>query len=115
MIYDIYDIYSSDEDDTASLDHLSNGLDKDKHVGVDDELNPEDEDRLGEVWPIHDPKTKWKFTRPVLGERCLTYYALSNGYKLYHEVNDGKRLLIRCSRNADGKPECGHHGFKKER
>ncbi|GJS80209.1 hypothetical protein Tco_0730090 [Tanacetum coccineum] len=151
--YDIYDIYSFDEDDTASLDHLSDGedeivgvrtqkpepknkkkipvmfddaflatifkgLDKDKYVEknvvLNDEMNPEDEDRLGELWPIHDPKTKWKLMRPVLGERfegtdqlkrCLTYFALSNGYKLYYEVNDGKRLLTRCSRNADGKPE----------
>ncbi|GJX63051.1 hypothetical protein Tco_0295951 [Tanacetum coccineum] len=152
--YDIYDIYSSDEDDTASLDHLSdgedeivgvrtqkpepknkkkipvmfddtflatifNGLDKDKYVEnnvvLNDEMNPEDEDRLGKLWPIHDPKTKWKLMRPVLGERfegpdqlkrCLPYFALFNGYKLYYEVNDGKRLLTRCSRNADGKPEC---------
>ncbi|GJY82414.1 hypothetical protein Tco_0495790 [Tanacetum coccineum] len=125
--YDIYNIYSFDEDDTASLDHLFDGedeitivrahtsepknkkkilvmfddtflaiifkwLDKDKHVennvGLGDELNPKDEDRFGELWPIHDPKMKWKFMRPVLGERfeildqlngCLTYYALSNG------------------------------------
>ncbi|GJU53283.1 hypothetical protein Tco_1226997 [Tanacetum coccineum] len=152
---DVYMAHSnSDEDDTASLDHISDGedeivgvrtqkpepknkkiipvmfddtflatifkgLDKDKYVEknvvLNDEMNPEDEDRLGELWPIHDPKTKWKLMRPVLGEtfegpdqlkRCLAYFALSNGYKLYYEVNDGKRLLTRCSRNADGKPEC---------
>ncbi|GJX88403.1 gag-pol polyprotein [Tanacetum coccineum] len=118
--YDIHDVYSSDEDDTASLDHLSDGKDEiaghvEKNVGLDDESNLADEDRLGELWPIHDPKAKWKFMRPVLGERfegpdqlkrCLTYYAVSNGYKLYHEDNDEKRLLTRCSINADGKPKC---------
>nr|GEV61976.1 hypothetical protein [Tanacetum cinerariifolium] len=106
--YNVYDVYSSDEDDTASLDHLSDGEDKvvdirkqkllsknkkkipvmfdetfwarifnwserekivEREVGSDDEFNPEDEDKLGDHWPTHDPKTKWKFMKPVLRER----------------------------------------------
>ncbi|GJW35893.1 hypothetical protein Tco_0058813, partial [Tanacetum coccineum] len=56
----------------------------------------------GDHWPIHDPKTKWKFMKPVLGEgvegrdqlkRCLTFYALANGLKLFYEINDGKEAM----------------------
>ncbi|GKB65791.1 hypothetical protein Tco_0927203, partial [Tanacetum coccineum] len=39
-----------------------------KEVGPDDEFNVEDHDKLGDHWPIHNPNTKWKFMRPVLGE-----------------------------------------------
>ena len=154
--YNVYDVYSSDEDDTASLDHLSdgedevvdirkqksvpknkkkapimfdetfmarifNGLEREKiverEVGPDDEFNLEDEDKLGDYWQIHDPKTKWKFMKPVLGERfegpdqlkkCLTFYALANGLKLFYEINDGKRLCARCNKDKDGKPRCSY-------
>ncbi|GJT62413.1 multidrug resistance-associated protein 5 [Tanacetum coccineum] len=132
--YDIYDIYSTDEDDTASLDYLSDGedeivgvrtqksepknkkiipvmfddtflatifkgLDKDKYVEknvvLNDEMNPEDEDRLGELWHIHDPKTKWKLMRPVLGH-----------------LQDVVEMQME---NQNALIECGHHGCKKER
>ncbi|GJU63581.1 hypothetical protein Tco_1245416 [Tanacetum coccineum] len=62
----------------------------------------EDEEKLGDHWPIHDPKTKWKFMKPVLGERvkgpdqlkrCLTFYALANGLKPFYESNDGKEAM----------------------
>ncbi|GJR04515.1 hypothetical protein Tco_0527499 [Tanacetum coccineum] len=78
--------------DETFLARIFNGLEREKNVerevGSDDEFNPEDEDKLGDHWPTHDPKTKWKFMKPVLGERfegpdqlkrCLTFYALANG------------------------------------
>ncbi|GJS79484.1 gag-pol polyprotein [Tanacetum coccineum] len=143
MIMMFISVESSDNDDTASLDHLSDGEDEvvdirtqktapktkkkptkmlddtflyiEKEVGPDDEFNVEDHDKLGDHWPIHNPNTKWKFMRPVLGERfegveqlkrCVTFYALANGLKLYYERNEGRRLVVRCSRDNHGKAMC---------
>lgn len=141
--YDVYaTVYSSDEDDTASVDHLSDGedkvyevrtrpkdknpkkridnmfdetflasvykdLEKEKIVGKvavgDEEADIDDEDKLGDLWPVHDPIKKWKY--PVLGERfegpdqlkrCMVFYALANGYNLYYKYNDGDRFCVRC-------------------
>ncbi|GKG24985.1 hypothetical protein Tco_0395613, partial [Tanacetum coccineum] len=56
--------------DETFLSRIFNGLEREKiverEVGSDDEFNPEDEDKLGDHWPTHDPKTKWKFMKPVL-------------------------------------------------
>ncbi|GJV58948.1 hypothetical protein Tco_1465048 [Tanacetum coccineum] len=144
--YNVYDYCSSEESDTASVDHLSdeeekvldvrtkkrdlapkkkaskmidesfftsifNGLPKDD---FDDSSDPEtnDQDKLGDHWPIHDPKIKWKLIRPHLGERyegpellkrAMTYYALANGYKLYFEVNNPRRLVAKCSKDNQEK------------
>ena len=98
---------------------LFNGIEREKYiekeVGPDDEFNVEDQDKLGDHWPIHNPNTKWKFMRPVLGERfegveqlkrCVTFYALANGLKLYYERNESKRLVVRCNRGNNGKAMC---------
>ena len=149
MLIIVYEYCSSDESDTASLDHLSdgeeeivevrtkkvepapkkkaskmfddnflsriyNGLPKDDFTSEKDHVPKKvnDQDMLGDHWPIHDPTTKWKFMRPQLGERyegpeqlkrALAYYALANGYKLYYSVNNPKRLLAKCSRDNEDK------------
>nr|GEZ55025.1 hypothetical protein CTI12_AA319060 [Tanacetum cinerariifolium] len=72
----------------------------------------DDQDKLGDHWPIYNPKIKWKLIRPHLGERyegpkelkmALTYYALANGYKLYFEVNNPRRLVAKCSKDNQEK------------
>ncbi|GJS19595.1 hypothetical protein Tco_0448227 [Tanacetum coccineum] len=144
--YNVYDYCSSEESDTASVDHLSddeeevldvrtkkrdpapkkkaskmfdesfltsifNGLPRDDFDNSSDPKT-DDQDKLGDHWPIHDPKIKWKLIRPHLGERyegpeqlkrALTYYALANGYKLYFEVNNPRRLVAKCSKDNQEK------------
>nr|GEV25508.1 hypothetical protein [Tanacetum cinerariifolium] len=72
--YNVYDYFSSKESDTASVDHFSDDeeevLDLPRN-DFDDSSDPksDDQDKLGDHWPIHDPKIKWKLIRPHLGER----------------------------------------------
>ncbi|GKA92939.1 cellulose synthase [Tanacetum coccineum] len=71
-----------------------------------------DQDKLGDHWPIHYPNIKWKLIRPHLGERfkgleqlkrALAFYALASGYKLYYEVNNPWRLVAKCSKDSQEK------------
>lgn len=102
--------------DENFLTNIYNGLPRDDFVEkerVDDENNKEDEDKLGDQWPIHDPSVKWKFMKPLLGERyespdqlkrALAFYALANGYKLYYSVVTPKRIFAKCNKdNLDRK------------
>ncbi|GKB80362.1 reverse transcriptase domain-containing protein, partial [Tanacetum coccineum] len=97
--------------DESFFTSIFNGLPRDD---FDDSSYPkiDDQDKLGDHWPIHDPKIKWKHIRPHLGERyegpeqlksVLTYYALANGYKLYFEVNNPRRLVAKCSKDNQEK------------
>ncbi|GJT78122.1 transposase, MuDR, plant [Tanacetum coccineum] len=120
---DLDDVYvydsESEESETASVNHLSDGEEEvydartrkpytepKKYVSAEKDVS--DEDNLGDKWPIYDPTIKWKLMRPVLGEkyespeqlkRALVFYALANGYKLYCEVNNPRRLLAKCCRD----------------
>ncbi|GJV78097.1 RNA-directed DNA polymerase, eukaryota, reverse transcriptase zinc-binding domain protein [Tanacetum coccineum] len=56
-------------------------------------------------WIIHDPNTHWKLQKPILGERydnfdqlkdCLIFYSVANGYQLWYEKSDSKKLLVKC-------------------
>ncbi|GKD35628.1 hypothetical protein Tco_1251137, partial [Tanacetum coccineum] len=89
---------------------IYNGLPRDDYAEKDVSAKKDvsDEDNLGDQWPIHDPTIKWKLMRHVLGEkyespeqlkRALVFYALANGYKLYYEVNNPRRLLAKCCRD----------------
>ncbi|GKE02326.1 hypothetical protein Tco_1390309 [Tanacetum coccineum] len=80
----------------------------------DDSGDPktDDQHKLGDHWPIHDPKIKWKLIKPHLRERyegleqlkrALTYYALANGYKLYFEVNNPRKPVAKCSKDNQEK------------
>ncbi|GKD95397.1 hypothetical protein Tco_1375234 [Tanacetum coccineum] len=152
--YEVYSVESSDNDDTASLDHLSNGEDEvvqvrtqktapktkkkptkmfddkflarlfngierekyiEKEVGPDDEFNVEDHDKLGDHWPIHNPNTKWKFMRPVLGERFEDHYAKLWSYA--QEImtsNPGSTCSMDVNPMPDGKTyfKCFYVCFK---
>ncbi|GJU98681.1 multidrug resistance-associated protein 5, partial [Tanacetum coccineum] len=66
----------------------------------DDEMNDTNK------WIIHDPNTHWKLQKPILGERydsfdqlkdCLIFYSVANGYQLWYEKSDSKKLLVKCS------------------
>ena len=102
--------------DENFLTSVFNGLPKDDFVEKEIvHADPkDDEDKLGDHWPIHDPNIKWKSMRPQLGERyedpdqlkrALAFYALAHGYKLYYVVNNPKRLLAKCSRD-DKEKKC---------
>ncbi|GJZ84690.1 cellulose synthase [Tanacetum coccineum] len=93
--------------DESFFTSIFNGLPRDDFDDSSN-LNNDDQDKLGDHWPIHDPNTKWKKIRPQLGERyegpeqlkrALTYYALANGYNLYFEVNNPRRLVAKCSKD----------------
>ncbi|GKE67940.1 hypothetical protein Tco_1522101 [Tanacetum coccineum] len=62
--YDVYSVYISDNDDTASLDQLSDG-----------------EDEVVDVKGLIEGVEQLK--------RCVTFYALTNVLKLYYERNEG--------------------------
>ncbi|GJT69880.1 transposase, MuDR, plant [Tanacetum coccineum] len=96
--------------DANFLSRIYNGLPRDEYAekDVSAEKGVTDKDNLGDHWPIHDPTIKWKLMRPVLGEkyespeqlkRALAFYALANGYKLYYEVNNPRRLLAKYCRD----------------
>ena len=100
--------------DENFLTRVYNGLPRDGYA--EDDVGPkynsvshEDDDKIGDHWPVHNPDIKWKLMKPHLGEkfesieqlkRMLTYYALAGGYKLYYKVNNPKRLLAKCCRDA---------------
>ncbi|GJW35290.1 transposase, MuDR, plant [Tanacetum coccineum] len=97
--------------DDNFLSKIYNGLPRDEFVEKDASADKDvtDKDNIGDKFPIHDPTVKWKLMRPVLGEkyespdqlkRALAFYALANGYKLYYEVNNPRRLLAKCCRDA---------------
>ncbi|GKB09861.1 (R)-mandelonitrile lyase-like protein [Tanacetum coccineum] len=97
--------------DDNFLSKIYNGLPRDEFVEKDVSADKDvtDKDNIGDKFPIHDPTVKWKLMRPVLGEkyespdqlkRALAFYALANGYKLYYEVNNPRRLLAKCCRDA---------------
>ncbi|GKA13355.1 hypothetical protein Tco_0693001 [Tanacetum coccineum] len=115
--YNIYEYDSeSEESDTASVDHLSDGEEEiyDTRTRQPDPkpkkmFDVTSDDNIGDKFPIHDPTVKWKLMRPVLGEkyespdqlkRALAFYALANGYKLYYEVNNPRRLLAKFVRGC---------------
>ncbi|GJY78842.1 reverse transcriptase domain-containing protein [Tanacetum coccineum] len=102
--------------DANFLSRIYNGLPRDeyaeKDVSVEKDVsantNVTDKDNIGEHWPIHYPTIKRKLMRHVLGEkyeypeqlkRALVFYGLANGYKLYYEVNNPRRLLTECCRD----------------
>lgn len=100
--------------DENFLTSVFNGLPRDDFVEkVVVHVDPkDDEDILGDNWRVHDPNIKWKAMRPQLGEkyedpdqlkRALCFYALANGYKIYYEVNNSKRLLAKCSKDEQEK------------
>ncbi|GJY94916.1 transposase, MuDR, plant [Tanacetum coccineum] len=110
---DVY-VYDSESEENETLLVLESFIlmyaEKDvcaeKDVSLEKDVS--DEDNLGDQWPIHDPTIKWKLMRHVLGEkyespeqlkRALVFYALANGYKLYYEVNNPRRLLAKCCRD----------------
>nr|GEW89042.1 hypothetical protein [Tanacetum cinerariifolium] len=93
------------------LTNIFNRLPRDD---FDDSNDPktDDQDMIGDHWPIHDPNIKWKFMRPCLWERfedpeqlkrALAYYALSNSYKLYYKLNNPRRLVAKCSKDSQEK------------
>ncbi|GJS98761.1 transposase, MuDR, plant [Tanacetum coccineum] len=97
--------------DDNFLSKIYNGLPRDEFVEKDVSADKDvtDKDNIGDKFPIHDPTVKWKLMRPVLGEkyespdqlkRALPFYALANAYKLYYEVNNPRRLLAKCCRDA---------------
>ncbi|GJU22648.1 (R)-mandelonitrile lyase-like protein [Tanacetum coccineum] len=161
--YNIFDYNSSEESDTASVDHLSEGeeevfvartskpdpaprrkaskmfdenllsriykgLPSDEYVEKDVAISDQsanDNDNLGDQWPIHDPSIKWKLMRPQLGEkyespdqlkRALTFYALGNGYQLYYDVNNPRRhWKVIPSGESRFEVRNGFEGFKVDK
>ncbi|GJV92543.1 reverse transcriptase domain-containing protein [Tanacetum coccineum] len=93
------------------LTNILSGLLRDDFDDSND-TKTDDQDMIGDHWPIHDLNIKWKFMRPRLGERfedpkqlkgALAFYALANGYKLYYEVNNPRRLVAKCSKDNQEK------------
>ncbi|GJW56831.1 transposase, MuDR, plant [Tanacetum coccineum] len=107
---DLDDVYvydsESEESETASVDHLSDG----------EEEVYDARTRKPDIAP------KKNLMRPVLGEkyespeqlkRALVFYALANGYKLYYEVNNPRRLLAKyCRDDKDNK--CPFRNYAKK-
>ncbi|GJT76352.1 transposase, MuDR, plant [Tanacetum coccineum] len=107
---DLFDYFSEEDSDTASVDHLIySALDREEYVDTYIRPLAEDHDFVGDQFPIHDPSIKWKLMKQVLGERyespeqlkrALAFYALANGYKLYYDVNTPRKLHAKCSKDS---------------
>nr|GFA56283.1 hypothetical protein CTI12_AA079050 [Tanacetum cinerariifolium] len=90
--------------DANFLNRIYNGLPRNEYSKKD----VSDKDNLSDRWLIHDPNIKWKLMSHVFGERheshdqlkrALAFYALANGYKLYYEVNNPRKLVAKCCRD----------------
>nr|GEW23484.1 hypothetical protein [Tanacetum cinerariifolium] len=67
-----------------------------------------------ERYPMYDETTHWRLRKPNVGEKCvtvdqfkkcLTYYALANGFSLWYDTSCGKKVsmwLLRHKYHADG-------------
>ncbi|GKC42575.1 (R)-mandelonitrile lyase-like protein [Tanacetum coccineum] len=95
--------------DITFLTRIYSALDMEEYVDTDVRPLEENHDIVGDQFPIHDPSIKWKLIKPVLGERyespdqlkrALAFYALANGYKLYYEVNNPRKLHAKCSKDS---------------
>ncbi|GJZ55800.1 multidrug resistance-associated protein 5 [Tanacetum coccineum] len=58
-----------------------------------------------ERYPMYDETTHWRLRKPKVGEKytsvaqfkeCLTYYALANGFSLWHERSGEERVVAKC-------------------
>nr|GEW10322.1 hypothetical protein [Tanacetum cinerariifolium] len=48
-----------------------------------------------ERYPMYDETTHWRLRKPKFKE-CLTYYALANGFSLWHERSGEVRVIAKC-------------------
>ncbi|GKD44081.1 multidrug resistance-associated protein 5, partial [Tanacetum coccineum] len=58
-----------------------------------------------ERYPMYDETKHWRLRKPKVGEKytsvaqfkeCLTYYALANGFSLWHERSGEVRVVAKC-------------------
>ncbi|GJW32717.1 multidrug resistance-associated protein 5 [Tanacetum coccineum] len=58
-----------------------------------------------ERYPMYDETTHWRLRKPKVGEKytsvaqfkeCLTYYALANGFSLWHEKSGEEKVVAKC-------------------
>ncbi|GJW06280.1 multidrug resistance-associated protein 5 [Tanacetum coccineum] len=52
-----------------------------------------------ERYPMYDETTHWRLRKPKVGaqfKECLTYYALANGFSLWHERSGEVRAVAKC-------------------
>ncbi|GKA78684.1 hypothetical protein Tco_0785221 [Tanacetum coccineum] len=58
-----------------------------------------------ERYPMYDETTHWRLRKPKVGEKytsvaqfkeCLTYYALANGFSMWHEMSGEVRVVAKC-------------------
>ncbi|GJR57492.1 putative reverse transcriptase domain-containing protein [Tanacetum coccineum] len=125
--YNTFNYNSFEESDTAFVDHLSEGEEevfhartsKPDHAPRRKALKMFDENFLSIIYKglprdeyvekdvaVSDRNHKEgeKYESPDQLKRALAFYALGNGYQLYYEVNNPRRLVAKCSRdNMDRK------------
>ncbi|CAI9286312.1 unnamed protein product [Lactuca saligna] len=94
--------------DDEFLNKLCPGGGEEKKIEEIDNNEEFDNDVL-EEHPIFNPHVHWKKQEPILGMRfedpkqlksMLCNYAVKNGYQLWFEKNDSKRLLVLCCKGA---------------
>nr|GEU60944.1 ribonuclease H-like domain-containing protein [Tanacetum cinerariifolium] len=58
-----------------------------------------------ERYPMYDETIYWRLRKPNVGEKyvtvdqfkkCLTYYALANGFSLWYETSSEKKVVAKC-------------------
>ncbi|KAJ9535262.1 hypothetical protein OSB04_un001638 [Centaurea solstitialis] len=89
----------------AFMEDLLKALKSGEDVGNEHHAQNEAENvDEGDKYPIHDPSTHWKVKKPMVGERyespkqfkkCITYYALANGYSIWFDVCSKKKTIAR--------------------
>ncbi|GJU68115.1 hypothetical protein Tco_1254374 [Tanacetum coccineum] len=112
--------------DTTFLTGIYNALDREEYVDKDSDKIIEDQDVVGDQFPIQDPSIKWKLMKSVIGERyesldqlkrALAVYALAKGYKLYYEVNNPRNCMlnvVEIQEKGNVLLDYRHHGCQRK-
>lgn len=108
--------YDNDDDDVDGDSVEDWSASENEYVKDVEDEDYEDE---GVVYPCYDPNMDWKLAKPIDGMKfespaqlkdMLIDYGVANGHQLVFPVNDNNRLLVRC-----GKGETIDDGSEKKK
>nr|GEX04479.1 multidrug resistance-associated protein 5 [Tanacetum cinerariifolium] len=84
------------EENSMPVNNVRDGITEDPFIYVEKHM---------ERYSMYDETTHWRLRKPKVGEKytsvtlfkeCLTYYALANGFSLWHERSGEVRVVAKC-------------------
>ncbi|GJU99751.1 pentatricopeptide repeat-containing protein [Tanacetum coccineum] len=82
------------KDHERNMQYLLKKL-KGNHMGITDLFAIVE--KQNEKFPIYDQQTHWKLKEP----KCLTYYALANGFSLWFDKSTSKKVIAKCRKRKE--------------